>query len=480
MTDRPERDVYTVSRLNREVAEVLWETFPLLWVEGEISNLARPRSGHLYFTLKDEQAQVRCAMFRSRNRLLDFTPAEGMHVLMRARVGLYEARGDFQLTVEHMEEAGHGALFREFERLKRRLAAEGLFEEAAKKPLPPFPETIGIITSPSGAAVRDILKVLRRRWPRATILVYAASVQGDQAPAELRAALSRAEQDGRCDVLILARGGGAIEDLWAFNDETLARAIHAADTPIVTGIGHEIDFTIADFVADRRAPTPSAAAELVAPDREALRIHIQRLAQRLIQGSTQRLRAQRRQLDALQARLAAHHPRRRLEEQARRLDDLERRLTGAMAHRMRGHHHRIDTLRARLLAYSPRLRLQQQRGRLERAHTGLRHAILARLGHERARLERLQATLRAVSPQATLERGYAIVTAADTGKIVRGHEDLRGDRVDIRLAREHLHARVDGWEPAGSRQSGSTHGRGHQSSPGEPVSGTGPNEQTDG
>jgi exodeoxyribonuclease VII large subunit len=448
VTHPPERDVYTVSRLNREVAEALWEAFPLLWVEGEISNLARPRSGHLYFTLKDEQAQVRCAMFRNRNRFLDFAPAEGMHVLVRARVGLYEARGDFQLTVEHMEEVGAGALYREFERLKRRLAAEGLFDEAAKKPLPAFPRAIGVVTSPSGAAVRDILNVLKRRWPQAAVYVYAASVQGDLAPAELRAALERATRDGRCDVLILARGGGSIEDLWAFNDEALARAIHAAEIPIVTGIGHEIDFTIADFVADRRAPTPSAAAELVAPDRGELRIRIDRLAERLFRGIVQRLRLHRHRLEALQARLAMHHPQRRLEEQARRLDDLERRLTGSIGHRIQGLRHRLDTLQARLAAQSPGLRLQPRRSRLERLEARLRQGMERRLHREAARLERLGATLRAMSPQATLDRGYAIVTTAEGGKLVRAHEDLQGDRVDIRLAHERLHARVSGWEPA--------------------------------
>ncbi len=447
MSRTAERDVYTVTRLNREVAEILWQSFPLLWVEGELSNIARPRSGHLYFTLKDASAQVRCAMFRSRNQYLDFTPAEGAHVLVRARVGLYEARGDFQLTVEHMEEIGSGALFREFERLKRRLEAEGLFAEETKKPLPRYPRVIGIISSPSGAALQDILNVLRRRWPQAEVRVYATAVQGEPAAQELRAALQRAETEGRCDVLILARGGGSIEDLWAFNDEQLARAIHAAHTPLVTGIGHEIDFTIADFVADRRAPTPSAAAELVVPDREEILERLEHRRRQLRQMVQQRLTLDRRRLEALQARLALHHPMRRIEEHSRRLDDLERRLVDALDRGLQAQRHRLNALHARLVAHSPRLQLQQRRQRLGALAARLDHAMEARLHRQESRLERLAATLRAVSPQATLERGYAIVTTADGARVIRSHEDLRDDRVAIRLARERLDAQVSGWEP---------------------------------
>ena len=448
MEPTPERDIYTVSRLNREVAELLWDRFPLLWVEGELSNIARPRSGHLYFTLKDASAQVRCAMFRSRNRYLDFAPTEGMHVVLRARVGLYEARGEFQLTVESMEEVGSGALFRRFERLKRQLEAEGLFAEAGKRPLPPFPRVVGVVTSPTGAAVRDILNVLRRRWPRAEVRVYGASVQGEQAPAELIAALGRAEREGRCDVLILARGGGSMEDLWAFNDEALARAIHALRTPVVTGIGHEIDFTIADFVADRRAPTPSAAAELVAPEADEILALLERLRQRLHQALEQRLRLHRRHLEALEARLAVHHPERRIAEYTRRLDDLERRLVQALRHGLHERHRQLAILQSRLAAHSPRRSLEARRLRLRGLDMRLRQVMAARLQSWRARLDRLDATLRAVSPRATLERGYAIVTTPGGARLVRSHRDLEDARVDIRLAAEHLHARVTDWEPA--------------------------------
>ena len=261
------RDIYSVSRLNREARAVLEGGFPLLWVEGELSNLAQPASGHIYFSLKDPAAQVRCAMFRSKRLLLGFKPANHQQVLVRARVGLYEGRGDFQLIVEHMEPAGEGALRLAFERLKQKLAAEGLFDAATKQPLPAMPRQVGLITSPTGAAVRDLLTVLERRFPALPVLIYPAQVQGQSAAAELVAALDLANERAECDILILARGGGSLEDLQAFNDEALARAVHRSAIPVVTGIGHEIDLSIADLVADQRGATPSAAAELVAPPR---------------------------------------------------------------------------------------------------------------------------------------------------------------------------------------------------------------------
>ncbi|MCW5570952.1 MAG: exodeoxyribonuclease VII large subunit, partial [Steroidobacteraceae bacterium] len=261
-----ERNVYTVSRLNREVRLLLEQGLPGIWVEGEISNLARPSSGHWYFSLKDRDAQIRCAMFRQKNGTVKFQPKDGMAVMARGRVSLYEPRGDFQLIVEHLEEAGLGALQREFERLRDRLKAEGLFDEDRKRPLPAVPQRIGIVTSPTGAAVRDILHVLERRFAPVPVLIYPTPVQGAAAVPGILAALDLAATRMDCDVLIVARGGGSLEDLWAFNDERVARAIRAMPMPVVTGIGHEVDFTIADFVADLRAPTPSAAAQQVVPD----------------------------------------------------------------------------------------------------------------------------------------------------------------------------------------------------------------------
>ena len=280
----PEREVFSVSALNRDARRIIESNFGVIWVEGEISNLARPSSGHMYWSLKDDNAQVRCAMFRQANRSLTFAPKNGLQVLARARVSLYETRGEFQLIVDFLEEAGEGLLRRRFEELKRKLAAEGLFETERKQQLPALPRRIGVVTSPSGAAVRDILSVLRRRFPWVQVVIYPTLVQGATAAYEIAQTLELADSRGDCDLLILARGGGSLEDLWSFNEEIVARAIAALDTPLISGVGHEIDFTIADFVADVRAPTPSGAAEIAVPDQAewlaALAGTAQRLAKR--------------------------------------------------------------------------------------------------------------------------------------------------------------------------------------------------------
>ena len=301
--DPQRRDIFSVSRLNSEVRATLEGSFPLLWVQGVISNLASPRSGHLYFSLKDAHAQVRCALFRAKRQLLRFAPANGNQVLARARVGFYEPRGEFQLIVEHLEPAGAGSAQREFEELKKRLQAEGLFDTERKRALPGFPRRLGVITSPSGAAIRDVLKVLRRRAPQLAVTIFPAQVQGKDAPEELLEALNIALQRADCDLLLLTRGGGSIEDLAAFNDERLARAICAAQIPVVSAVGHEIDFTIADFVADRRAPTPSAAAELISPDTPLLSQGIAKLSQRLRNTQRRQLQAADTQLKTTQRRL---------------------------------------------------------------------------------------------------------------------------------------------------------------------------------
>lgn len=271
---RDERRIHSVTDLNRAARLLLESGLTSLWVEGELSNFARPSSGHWYFSLKDAQAQVRCAMFRQRNQLVGFVPREGVQVLVRARVTLYEPRGDYQLQVEHLEEAGLGALQRAFDELKKRLAAEGLFAAEGKRPLPYAPQRIGVITSPTGAALRDILHILARRFPAAEVIVYPVPVQGEAAPAAIVRALQLANLRAECQVLIIARGGGSLEDLRAFNDERVARAIAASELPIVSGVGHETDFTIADFAADARAPTPSGAAQLVSPDQQEWRARV--------------------------------------------------------------------------------------------------------------------------------------------------------------------------------------------------------------
>jgi exodeoxyribonuclease VII large subunit len=276
----PVRDIYTVSRLNREAKGLLESSFPPIWIEGEISNLSRPASGHVYFSLKDPQAQVRCAFFRQHQRLAGIALKDGLHVLLRARVSLYEGRGDFQVIVEYLEEAGEGALRRAFDALKLRLAKEGLFETARKLPLPRLPSRIGIITSPSGAVLHDILTTLKRRFPAIAVLVFPVPVQGEGAAEKIAAAISSGRRKD-CDALILARGGGSLEDLWPFNEEIVARAIHACPVPIVSGVGHETDFTIADMAADARAPTPTAAAEMLSPNQQEWLAHFERIANRL-------------------------------------------------------------------------------------------------------------------------------------------------------------------------------------------------------
>ncbi|MFM7708487.1 MAG: exodeoxyribonuclease VII large subunit [Gammaproteobacteria bacterium] len=437
------RDIYTVGRLNREARMLIDHGLPLLWVEGEISNLSRPASGHWYFSLKDRDAQVRCAMFRGRNGLLRFAPRDGQLVLVRAKAGLYEARGEFQLIVEHMEDAGAGALQREFERLRAKLEAEGLFDPRLKRPLPKAPTAIGVVTSPTGAALQDILNILRRRFPAARVIVYPAAVQGKEAVPQLLAAVARAGARAECDVLIVARGGGSIEDLWAFNDEGLARALRAAPMPVVTGIGHEIDFTIADFVADMRAPTPSGAAELVVPDGAAWRMQFARLESRFLQAASRRLRAEGEHLARLQRRLALTHPGQRLQQGAQRLDELEQRLAGALRLRLADSGLDLQRLVSRLGHASPALALQRLAARRALLESRLRATLPRRLEALGQRFALAHRTLHAVSPLATLDRGFAIVTRED-GRLLRDAADApRGTHIEARLGRGRLRATVD-------------------------------------
>jgi len=441
---RPDRDIYSVSRLNREVRVLLERGFGSLWLEAEISNFTRPSSGHWYFSLKDATAQVRCAMFRQRNMLCAFTASDGQKVLVRARIGLYEPRGEYQLIVDHMEDAGLGDLKRQFDELSARLEREGLFAAERKRPLPSLPGRIGIITSPTGAAVRDILHVLARRFPAAAVLVYPVPVQGAQAAVEIVAALEAAGRRAECDVLILARGGGSLEDLWAFNDERLARAIVASPIPVITGIGHEIDFTIADFAADVRAPTPSAAAELVVPDAEEWLGAFVRLGTRLQRGMRRRLEEHRERLRWLTGRAALVSPAARLSAQAQRLDDLEQCLVRAVRRRLQEHRERLRWLTGRAALVSPSTRLTQQRLRLEILDQQLSRAWRQVINSRREKLLPLMRTLNAVSPLATLERGYAIVSL-EGGEILRNAADVKpGTIIEARLARGRVRAKIEG------------------------------------
>jgi len=415
-----------------------------LWLEAEISNLSRPNSGHWYFSLKDASAQVRCAMFRQRNMLCAFSARDGQKVLVRARIGLYEPRGEYQLIVDYMEDAGLGVLRRLFEELSTKLEREGLFAAQRKRPLPSLPKRIGIITSPTGAAVRDILHVLARRFPAAAVLIYPVSVQGAQAAAEITSAVEAAGRRCECDVLILARGGGSLEDLWAFNDERLARAIVASRIPIITGIGHEIDFTIADFAADVRAPTPSAAAELVVPDAEEWLTTLLRSGARLQRCMRRRLDEHRKRLRWLTGRAALASPVARLGAQAQRLDELEQCLVRALRRRLQENREQLRWLTGRAAMVGPSARLSQQLLRLNVLDARLNRAGRQVLSSRRERLLPLVRTLNAVSPLATLERGYAIVSV-EGGGILRDPAAAKpGTMIEARLARGNIRAKIEG------------------------------------
>jgi exodeoxyribonuclease VII large subunit len=440
----PDRDVFTVSRLNRTARQLLEQGLPRVWIEGELSNIARPTSGHLYFTLKDSGAQIRGAMFRGRNKLLRFKPAEGMQVTVRAKVSLYEPRGDYQLIAEYMEEAGDGVLQRAFEALKLKLDREGLFDPSTKSALPALPRRIGVMTSPTGAAIHDVLSVLGRRFPAIPVLVYPVPVQGKDAGRAIAAMLERVSQRHECDVLILTRGGGSLEDLWAFNEEPVARAIHACRIPVVSAVGHEVDFTIADFVADRRAPTPSAAAELVTPDQVEWLELWRGLEARLLARMQQRLATSSQQVSWLQKRLTLRHPGQYLRQQVQRLDELEGRSRLAIISIFSHLRSRLNATSGALKQLTPAHRIRQQA--LQRQALGQRmHAAVRRLlADRRGRFAVACKSLDTISPLATLDRGYSIVTRVSDDAIVRQAAAVKpGEQVEARVARGQLVCTVD-------------------------------------
>ncbi len=434
----PRPSVISVSELNRSARELLEQGFPLTWVAGEISNFTRAASGHWYFSLKDAQAQVRCVMFRQKILHLDWKPENGMQVEVRALVSLYEARGEFQLNVETMRRSGLGALYEAFEKLKAKLEAEGLFADARKKPLPPFPCAIGIITSPAAAALRDVVTTLRRRMPGIPVIIYPTPVQGEGAAEKISEAVHTAGRRAECDVLILCRGGGSIEDLWSFNEEIVARAISACPIAIVTGVGHETDFTIADFVADQRAPTPTAAAELASPNRLELLASLGLINQRLRRVITRTLEARMQQLDYLSRRL--QHPAARLQDQRAHLRQLILRLKNGWSRQADNRLWRIRELRQRLRAPETGRLLQSQcdlAQRLRRAGTRYMETVSMRLQNLRSHLAHL-------NPQSVLERGYSVVENA-AGKIVRDSAQIAGgDEVKMTFANGVARARVTG------------------------------------
>ncbi len=423
----------SVSQLNRQVKRLLEGHFDFIWIEGEISNLATPASGHWYFSLKDDAAQVRCAMFRNRNQRVRFKPENGQLVRLRARVSLYEGRGEFQLIGEHLEDAGAGALQRAFEALKAKLHAEGLFDSERKRSLPNFPQHVAIITSRSGAALRDILTVFKRRYPGLRLSLIPSSVQGAEAPGQLLEALATAYEHGGFDAIVLARGGGSAEDLWAFNNEALARMIAASPIPLISAVGHETDFTIADFVADQRAPTPSAAAEMLSPDQN-------ELANQLLNIELTLARQFRRQLKYLFSLVAAasaglRHPGDRLREQAQRLDELELGLQRAVTKQNTARRHRLEVAQRRLLACHPGSDLQAQQRRLADLDRRARRATGHNLGQARQRLQLQRSRLESLGPQRTLDRGYAIVRDASGALVKDGAALQKGQTLTTRLAK---------------------------------------------
>ncbi|MDE2235673.1 MAG: exodeoxyribonuclease VII large subunit [Gammaproteobacteria bacterium] len=438
------RRVLSVSQLNRAAHDLLEGGFPLIWVEGELSNVSRPGSGHVYFSLKDSAAQVRCALFRNRALGLRFKPADGVHVLVHARVSLYEARGDFQLIIEHMEEAGHGALQRAFEELKLKLAKAGWFDAARKQPLPAMPRSIGVVTSPSGAALRDILSVIRRRFALARVIVYPVPVQGEGSAQKIADMIRTAGKRAECDVLIVARGGGSLEDLWSFNEEVVARAIFESQIPVVSGVGHEIDFTIADFVADVRAPTPTGAAELVTPDSSAWLRNLEQTRRQLLQLLSALIAGMRERLDWCLARLQHLHPARLVRERFQRLDELEMRLRQALRALLFSRQASLQALQSRLHQHSPAQVLALLSNRCRSDAQRLAYAARQYLTSREHRLMMAARGLETMSPLATLGRGYAILTDADSGTVIASVQAARqGQRVHARLSDGRLSARIE-------------------------------------
>ncbi|WP_292969909.1 exodeoxyribonuclease VII large subunit [Pantoea sp. UBA4549] len=430
-------NIFTVSRLNTTVRTLLENEMGLVWLSAEISNFTQPASGHWYFTLKDDGAQVRCAMFRNSNRRVTFRPQHGQQVLVRASVTLYEPRGDYQLIIESMHPAGEGLLQQQFEQLKAQLSAEGLFDQQFKQPLPDPARQVGVITSATGAALHDVLRVLHRRDPSLPVVIYPTVVQGADAPAAIVRAIELANQRNECDVLIVGRGGGSLEDLWCFNDERVARAIFASRLPVVSAVGHETDVTIADFVADLRAPTPSAAAEIVSRNQVELLRQLQSQQQRMEMAMDYYLAGQQRYLTQLQHRLQQQHPQLRLARQQTALFQLQRRLGAAADRQLRSAQRQQDRLLQRLSAQQPQGRILRAQQQLTHWHYRLQQSMTQQLGQDRQRFGTLMAQLEGVSPLATLARGFSVTTDTQ-GEVVKQIAPLQpGDRLRTRLQ--------DGW-----------------------------------
>jgi exodeoxyribonuclease VII large subunit len=426
--------ILSISQLNRDVKYLLEQNFFAVQVMGEISNLSRPSSGHLYFSLKDAGAQVRCALFRRQAQKLNFEPENGLQIQASANVSLYEARGDYQLIINNMQESGDGALRRAFEQLQAKLAAKGFFAEEHKRNLPTIPTCIGVITSPTGAAVRDILSVLARRFPAIPTIIYPVQVQGNDAKYDISQAIKTANQHKDCDVLILARGGGSLEDLWAFNEEMVATAIHKSRLPIISGIGHETDTTIADYVADLRAATPTAAAEHCVPDASQWLGQFQAYEYHLSQLLQNKIAQHKRHLDWLNKNLNQQHPGKQLEAKAQRLDELEARLKLGLQNKLSQASGLLQTQQAQLWQFNPAHKVRQLNNHYNNLNTRLHASMQNKLHTQQQNLVRLSQTLNIVSPLATLQRGYSLSSNAQ-GTLITSSQQLKvGQNITTRLA----------------------------------------------
>lgn len=429
--------IFTVSRLNQTVRLLLEQEMGQVWISGEISNFTQPSSGHWYFTLKDDTAQVRCAVFRNSNRRVTFRPQHGQQVLVRANITLYEPRGDYQIIVESMQPAGEGLLQQKYEQLKAKLQAEGLFDQQYKQPLPSPAHCVGVITSKTGAALHDILHVLKRRDPSLPVIIYPTAVQGDDAPGQIVRAIELANVRGECDVLIVGRGGGSLEDLWSFNDERVARAIFASRIPVVSAVGHETDVTIADFIADLRAPTPSAAAEIVSRNQLELLRQIQHGQQRLEMAMDYYIANRTRRFTQLHHRLQQQHPQLRLARQQTVLERLRQRMNFALENKIKQANQRQQRVSQRLSQQNPQPRIYRAQTRIQQLEYRLAENIRARLSAQRERFGNVVTHLEAVSPLSTLARGYSVTTATD-GKVLKQTKQVKtGDVLTTRLS--------DGW-----------------------------------
>lgn len=442
MNQLPLRYILTVTELTQEIKETLEEKFYDVWVEGEISNLRIPSSGHLYFTLKDDFSQIRAVLFRMRSRGLRFIPEDGLHIICRGRVSLYEKRGEYQLILEEMEPKGIGALQLAFLQLKERLEKEGLFDPSHKKPIPLLPQTIGIITSPTGAVIRDMIHIIHRRFENVGILLYPVRVQGEGASREMAEAIRYFNKMKNVDVIILGRGGGSLEDLWAFNEEEVARAIYRSKIPIISAVGHETDYTISDFVADLRAPTPSAAAELVVKEKRELMRTLRSLRDRLQNQILQNLEEMRRSIAYLRRRLI--HPKKRIEDLFIRVDDLSHRIERSILNEVKRKRERTTFLEQRTLLRSPMHQIKILRSSLHETEKEIVQRIKRLMELKRERLHGILGKLESLSPLSVLQRGYSITRKLPSLKILRDSSEVKkGDQVEVRLYRGALTCNVE-------------------------------------